>query len=79
MRIQRVLLCAVVCGLFSSVMSHAAEWGLKEGTPEMKSAGSLAFGPDGILFVGDAKGATIFAIATGDTKGDPSKVELNVS
>src|SRR6185436_17883020 len=38
-----------------------------------------AFGPDGILFVGDTKSATIFAIGTGDTKGDPAKVNLNVT
>ncbi len=34
--------------------------------PEMKSAGPLAFGPEGVLFVGDTAGAAIFAIETGD-------------
>lgn len=40
--------------------------------------GALAFGPDGILFVGDAKSATIFAIATGDTKVErsPARIQL---
>ena len=28
---------------------------LKKGTPDLKSAGALAFGPDGILFVGDTR------------------------
>lgn len=42
--------------------------GMKKGTPELKSAGALAFGPEGILFVADAPNATIFAIATEDTK-----------
>jgi hypothetical protein len=51
---------------------------LKPGAPGLKSAGALAFGPEGILFVGDAQQAAIFAIATGDTKGDPSKVKLEV-
>lgn len=46
------------------------KWGLKEGTPDIKSAGHLAFGPDGILFVGDAKGAAVFAFATDDTQGE---------
>src|SRR5262245_17128741 len=58
--------------------SFGADWGLKEGSPEIKSAGSLAFGPDGVLFVADTKGATVFAIATGDAKGDAAKVSLNV-
>jgi len=39
---------------------------LKKGTPDLKSAGPLTFGPDGILFVGDTQGAALFAIDTGD-------------
>src|SRR3954451_12784354 len=39
---------------------------LKKGTPDLKSAGPLTFGPDGILFVGDTRGAALFAIDTGD-------------
>lgn len=78
MKALRLLSCAVAGLVLSSVAGQAAEWGLKEGNPGVKSAGSLAFGPDGIVFVGDAKSATIFAIATGDTKGEPSKVNINV-
>ena len=49
---------------------HAADWtaGMKEGNPGLKSMGQLAFGPEGILFVADTKGAAVVAIATGDTK-----------
>eukprot|EP00913_Durusdinium_trenchii_P028401 g26629.t1 len=32
----------------------------------------------GVLFVGDPKGAAIFAIETGDTKGNPEKASVNV-
>jgi hypothetical protein len=56
----------------------AADWGLQEGTPELKSAGPLAFGPDGILAVGDVKAAAIFAIDTRDTAGNAADVQLNV-
>ncbi len=79
MRVHRVLFCATVCALLSGAAASAVEWGLKEGAPGVQSAGPLAFGPDGILFVGDTKSATIFAIGTGDTKGDPAKVNLNVT
>jgi len=50
---------------------------LRKGTPDLKSAGALAFGPDGVLFVADTRGAAIFAIDTADTKGEaaPIKVE----
>jgi hypothetical protein len=40
--------------------------GLKKGTPELKSAGPVAFGPDGILLVADPEAAAIYAIDTGD-------------
>lgn len=42
---------------------------LKKGTPDLKSATALAFGPEGILFIGDPAAATIYAIGTGDTVG----------
>lgn len=50
---------------------------LKPGTPELKSATALAFGPKGLLFVGDSAGAAVFAIDTGDTKSAGDK-PLNV-
>jgi hypothetical protein len=48
--------------------TDAAKWtsGMKEGKLELKSAGPLAFGPDGVLFVADTKAASIVAITTGD-------------
>jgi hypothetical protein len=57
----------------------ANKWGLKEGAPELKSAGQLAVGPEGILFVGDAKGAQIVAIDTGDAKGEPAKAKYEIA
>jgi hypothetical protein len=57
---------------------QAAEWGLKEGSPDLKSAGPLTFGPDGILFIGDTKAAAVVAIDTGDASGDPSSLEFNI-
>jgi hypothetical protein len=40
---------------------------MTEGKPEFKSVSQLAFGPEGIIIVADAKAAAITAIATGDT------------
>jgi hypothetical protein len=40
--------------------------GSSTGAPALLSAGPLAFGPDGVLFVGDSLGAAIWAIDTGD-------------
>jgi hypothetical protein len=47
---------------------RAAQDGLAKGTPDLMSATALAFGPKGLLFVGDPAGAAIFAIDTGDAK-----------
>jgi hypothetical protein len=41
---------------------------LKPGKVELKSAGPLAFSPDGVLFVGDPSAAAVYAIGTNDTK-----------
>jgi hypothetical protein len=41
---------------------------LPSGKVALQSAGALAFGPAGILFVGDSVGGSIVAIDTGDTK-----------
>ena len=42
------------------------------------SAGALAFGPDGILFVGDSVGGAVVAIDTGDRKAAASAAKINV-
>jgi hypothetical protein len=38
------------------------------GTPEVKSMSAITFGPDGILFIGDSKSASVFAIDTKDNQ-----------
>ena len=53
--------------------------GLKEGKPDLKSAGPLAFGPDGILFVGDTAGAALFAIDTGEKAEAKEKAQISRS
>lgn len=68
-RMVLTLLGAVLLAGSASAVDLTA--GMKKGTPDLKMAGPLAFGPDGILFIGDPQGAAIFAIATGDTKAGP--------
>ena len=44
---------------------------------DVKSISALTFGPDGILFIGDSKSATVFAVNTKDTKKqNASAVEI---
>jgi hypothetical protein len=43
-----------------------SKYGLEVGTPDIKSVGSITFGPEGILFVADNVSANVFAIDVGD-------------
>ncbi|MBI3684382.1 MAG: hypothetical protein HY235_28750 [Acidobacteria bacterium] len=49
---------------------------LKTGKAELKSAGPLAFGPEGILFVADPAAASIYALDTGDQKAGQPAAEV---
>src|SRR5262245_37935782 len=40
--------------------------GLRPGKPDLRSMSALAFGPEGVLFVGDGKAGAVFAIDLGD-------------
>lgn len=52
--------------LVAATRSEKNTYGLKMGTPAIQSISAIAFGPDGILFVGDSKSGTVFAIDTKD-------------
>ena len=41
---------------------------LKTGPVDLQSASQLAFGPEGILFIGDSLRGAVIAVATEDTK-----------
>src|SRR5262245_40882262 len=77
-RIRLILPVLVATALAAALGAADATDSLKKGTPDLKSVGPLAFGPDGVLFVGDPQGAAIFAIDTGDKSpgsGGAIKVE----
>jgi hypothetical protein len=50
---------------------------LPSGKADLKSAGALAFGPDGVLFVGDSIAGTVVALDTNDlTAARASKIDV---
>tara|TARA_R110000850_G_scaffold91867_6_gene195328 strand:- start:347 stop:1459 length:1113 start_codon:yes stop_codon:yes gene_type:complete len=53
--------------------------GMETGDPGLKSIGSIAFGPEGILFVADPKGAALVAISTNDTKPWAGSEKISIS
>lgn len=78
--LNRILTVAVIATLLSPLgmtAAHAAEWGLKEGTIELKSAARLAFGPDHTLFIGDPKAATVYALDVSGHDVDKSKSKVS--
>ncbi len=75
--IMRRLLTLVAVAVAASTSFAESAKGTQKGTPAIKSITAMAFGPDGVLFIGDPASATIFAIATGDTK-PTSKEDVKV-
>jgi hypothetical protein len=70
-----LLAVAVVAGTASAGDLTSS---LKKGTPELKSVGPIAFGPEGILFVADPQAAAILAVDTGDKTGGTGSGPIRV-
>ena len=68
------VVCAGLMLLASTNRLIQGKYGFVTGTPEIRSINSLAFGPEGVLFIGDSKSAVIFAI---DTKDAVAKEQVN--
>jgi len=49
------------------------------GNPAIKSMNALVFGPEGILFVGDAQAASVIAIQTDDIKSADLKTDITMN
>ena len=60
----RLCVLTIIVLLNMSLFGADLTGSLKPGKADLKSASQLAFGPDGILFVGDSRQAAVFAIAT---------------
>ena len=75
----RMMICALLALVLFATIGVSADLtaSLKAGKADLKSAGILAFGPDGVLFVGDSIGGAIFAIDTQDrTASQATGVEV---
>jgi hypothetical protein len=54
-------------------------YGLVAGKADLKSAGALAFGPGGILFVADSKGAAVFALDVKESFSDTTSATIEIN
>ncbi|MGH7225875.1 MAG: hypothetical protein ACRELF_21865 [Gemmataceae bacterium] len=73
------LALAAAIVLAGSLQAAGPRDSLKKGSPKLQSISALTFGPEGILFIGDARAAAIIALDTRDhsaaTSTDRPKVE----
>jgi hypothetical protein len=74
----RIAAGAFVTAAVIFTISADATDNLTAGKVELKSAGALAFGPSGILFVGDSAGGSIVALDTGDRSAAKAGARINV-
>ena len=70
------VLVTLACAL--ALAAPPATTGMTTGKADLKSAGPLAFGPEGVLFVGDSLGAQVVAIDTQDNTAGPATAALDV-
>lgn len=74
---HQLALTLTLCAALPSV-SLQADSGLKEGTPDIKHAGPLAFAPHGVLLVGDTVSSAVYAFDTGDDKAVSGEKAVNI-
>jgi len=72
--ISRFALLTVLSVFSANAVLAANPLGLEPQPILLQSAGSLAFGPQGVLFVGDPKAAMVYAIATNESLGKSTVV-----
>lgn len=73
--LSTLLLSALLAGsVFSNNLPNFIN-----GTPEIKTINTLAFSPDGILFIGDSQSAKVFAIIIDDSKAGDKVENINVT
>lgn len=58
--------CSAFLILIAANPSVDNPYGLTKGTPTIQSISAITFGPDGIIFIGDSKSATVFAVDVKD-------------
>jgi hypothetical protein len=69
---------AAVVGSAARSTRELMNAGMAVGTPDLKSAGVMTFGPDNMLFLGDSVGGAVFALDVADTGRDDAIADFEV-
>lgn len=75
----RIAVFALLSVSIVSPAFSADATGFSTGKAELKSAGALAFGPQGILFIGDSLAGAVVAVDTGDTRALAASDEISLA
>lgn len=80
MNLLRSLTLSVAACLLPATFAVSGELtqSLKTGKAELKSAGAMAFGPEGVLFVGDTQAGAVWALGTGDSQKSAGMAAVDV-
>ena len=62
---KRTFALALLLAGWAASVAPAAE--VQTGDPQLKSIEAITFGPEGLLLIGDGRGAQVVAVQTGDT------------
>jgi hypothetical protein len=78
-RTRLILMSIMLLSLAFCLSAQAAgKSAMTVGDPGLRSAGALAFAPDGVLFVGDSLGAAVYALDLGDQDKAKSAADLHL-
>ncbi|MEM8931131.1 MAG: hypothetical protein AAGE94_08145 [Acidobacteriota bacterium] len=66
-RLQRILSLLLIIGSVFTFQLPASAQDAEPTGPSLQSMSGLAFGPNGLLFIGDGKAGAVVAVETGDT------------
>ena len=75
----RLLVFLLGATLIGQSYAVAQSFGLTAGAAKLESAGALAFGPPGILFVGDSTAGAVFALDTRDRTARTEGPEIAIT
>jgi hypothetical protein len=64
--------------VLAAALVFAGDSSMKTGKAELKSAGPMAFAPNGVLLVGDTLGASVFAFDTADNKASKNAANVEI-
>ena len=75
---KKILFVVLFLSIFLNHKGYGNDDSFTLGTPDIKSMSKLTFGPNGVLFMGDSKGASVYAFDFKDNKTGNKQGAINI-